>query len=222
MLLTCWLVTNITSLWLQNLLSLENQVYFENKLKSVSNHNEKVIMLIEFDYISIQIKKSEMNTHEIGPDRVMNLSPRIDLRRLWLHHSRRSLIGWFQSVPPIQLSLQLLFPSFKLVTVQFHLRRKSDNRIRPFEIISFRSAWANLVSRCEKCSNRKCTLKYINYYLIPYGDWTRSKIQSLSFLLRGGELGNDSHLTFSTILYCILKSSKSKCIYTETPYFWKK
>ena len=64
--------------------------------KTVSNHNEKVIMLIEFDYISIQIKKSELNTHEIGPDRVMNLSPRIDLRRLWLHHPRRSMIGRFQ------------------------------------------------------------------------------------------------------------------------------
>ena len=70
-------------------------------------------MLIEFDYISIQIKNSELNTHEIGPDRVMNLSPRIDLRNDLLHHPRRFLIGRF-----LFYRYSTDVPIFKLFTVQ--------------------------------------------------------------------------------------------------------
>ena len=78
-----------------------------------TTHSEKVIMLIEFDYISIQIKNSELNTHEIGPDRVMNLSPRIDLRNDLLHHPRRFLIGRF-----LFYRYSTDVPIFELFTVQ--------------------------------------------------------------------------------------------------------
>ena len=60
--------------------------------------------------------------------------------------------------------------------------------------------------------------KYFEIYLLLLNLWWLDQIFHSKSLIDAGELTgqhrNDSHLTFSTISYCILESFKSVCIYT--------